>query len=263
MDRKAHNQRAEGCARESGAAPLGVRSGWMPVMALTSLGAVGLGEVLQIALCALLVGFLAALGNLYVQWTDPRTPGAPRPPLQIKTVLLPFVCLKMMLDGCVYYLWIQALDQWGLPAWGKVLITSGFYTPIYYILFFLGMEVFTLGPQAALGAAGRQRFGGQLWGKLKPIWRVDFWYFLVADGASFYGGPAIAAAFGQAGNWDNAFIFVIFSLFDFFYDVVLSRALRRGDGKVTEKHVYQEARLAADYLAQAVKRRRSRRKPAV
>jgi len=83
----------------------------------------------------------------------------------------------------------------------------------------------------------------------------------VADSASFYGGPFILAALGVGGRWNNEAVFLIFCGFDFFYDVVLARAFRRGDGRVTEQHVYQEARLAADYLAQAVKRRRQRRKP--
>lgn len=215
-----------------------------------------LEEWIQMGLCLVLVGALASLGNAYVQWTNPRVIGSPPPALRIRTVMLPFVSLKMILDGFVYFLWLRALADWGLPVWAKVAVTSGFYTPIYYMLFFLGMETFSLGPKTVLSARGLRGFYGRLWGRLKPIWRVDFWYFLVADFVSFYGGPLFIATTHLPDQWTNEAVFVIFCLFDFFYDVLLSRAFGRDDGHITEKHVYLEARMAADHLVRAVRRRR-------
>ena len=211
-------------------------------------------EWLQIGFCLLLVGVLAALGNIYAQKTHPRPPGAGPARVRFKGVLIPFVTLKVLFDGLIYFLWLQMLGYWGLPVWGKVLITSGCYTPVYYVLFFLGLEVFTLGPKAALSARGLGRFSRHIWGKLKPVWRVDFWYFLVADGVSFYGGPLLVAALGLPGLWTNQAVFVLFSGFDFLFDVVLARAIHRGDGQVTERQVYLEAREAAGRLVTALRR---------
>ena len=104
-------------------------------------------------------------------------------------------------------------------------------------------------------ARGLGRFRRGIWGKLKPVWRVDFWYFLIADGVSFYGGPLLVTTLGLPGLWTNPAVFVIFSGFDFFFDVVLARAIHRGDGQLTERHVYLEAREAAGQVVKAIRRR--------
>jgi len=208
----------------------------------------------------LLVGVLAALGNVYAQVTQPLPPGASRPPLNLRRGLIPFVCLKMLLDGLVYYLWIAWLERLGYPVWAKVLITSGLYTPIYYVLFFFGLEVLALGPAAALSPARLRGLPGRIWRQLKPVWRVDFWYFLIADSASFYGGPWFVAWMGLPAHWTNEVVFVIFCGFDFCWDVLLVRALHRSDGILDERQVYLEARRAASQLLRALRRRRLRRR---